>query len=393
MVFGKGNNKDEVKDTDLNKRKDGNEDDDDEDDPNTVDDEPAIPASELIGIHSSAISLDGRSLIVPDGGSDEDMSSLGTSRYTGGGHMYSPGMSVGYVGNMRVVGRVGKDASPGSTREGRRMGDQFNANGTSQKNGDYDFQENDYSVRTEEVHPPPQTEEKKTMDSDRAGKQCLPLWISTAPTWLKLIIIASTALLVGAVVLIGIGASLALDNSSASSTTALDQTNPGGNTVPTPAPVVAVLPTMPPNVELPPKTEEGQATTMSPTLSSSTAGPSSPPSKAAIESTSPPSIDTTLSPTTTVDESVVPSSVVTFFVIGGRFADLTMLSDGLQQLPSLDGDAVLFHLGDWNSPYTTSCVEGSYADHAEMFKLSQIPVYFTIGDNEYNGAFFLSHTG
>jgi hypothetical protein len=80
-------------------------------------------------------------------------------------------------------------------------------------------------------------------------------------------------------------------------------------------------------------------------------------------------------------------TVVNFFVMGGRFVgeNLATLTAGLQGLPNPDGDSILVHLGDWNSPYTTSCVEDSYIVHAEVYQQSNIPVYFVPGDNEFSG--------
>ena len=45
----------------------------------------------------------------------------------------------------------------------------------------------------------------------------------------------------------------------------------------------------------------------------------------------------------------------------------------------------MFHLGDWNSPFATSCNEASFQVVDELFQNSPVPVYFVPGDNEYNG--------
>jgi hypothetical protein len=78
---------------------------------------------------------------------------------------------------------------------------------------------------------------------------------------------------------------------------------------------------------------------------------------------------------------------VSFFVTGGRFTgdSLAILPEQLTTLPNLDGNSILFHLGDWNSPFATSCVESSHEINDELYQNSALPVYFVPGDNEFNG--------
>jgi len=75
--------------------------------------------------------------------------------------------------------------------------------------------------------------------------------------------------------------------------------------------------------------------------------------------------------------------------MGGRFdgEDTKTLENGLQSLPQIDSSTVLIHLGDWNSPYATSCDEDSFISNVETYQQSSVPVYFVPGDNEYNGKF------
>jgi hypothetical protein len=75
--------------------------------------------------------------------------------------------------------------------------------------------------------------------------------------------------------------------------------------------------------------------------------------------------------------------------MGGRFdgEDTKTLENGLKSLPITDGNTILIHLGDWNSPYSTSCVEDSFITNVDSYQKSSVPVYFVPGDNEYNGKF------
>ncbi|KAL3907007.1 MAG: hypothetical protein SGILL_009047, partial [Bacillariaceae sp.] len=330
------------------------------------------PASDLIGPDSSALSLDGRSLIVPNDGGDEDMSSLGTSKY--GGFNFSTGSAIGYIGNMKIVGRAEEYDNEGAPTPPYRSPNQSPYHHSSGA-GDYDFQTTDYSVQTEEKEQARTYIEDKKEDEDAEKEHgCLPLWIATAPLWLKLVIIGSTALLLGAIVLIGVGASLAKDKSGSSSAQ-----NPSlpATTAPVSAPTSPALTTSAPSASL----QQTNAPTNAPTQPPSTISVTNTP----VTGTFPPQ-NTELPTSTTGDQSVGPT-VINFFAMGGRFDDdeLPLLTENLQSLPNIDGNTILFHLGDWNSPYATSCVETSYTNNVDVYSQSSVPVYFVPGDNEFNG--------
>jgi hypothetical protein len=169
-----------------------------------------------------------------------------------------------------------------------------------------------------------------------------------APFWLKLVIVTSTALLLGAMVLIGVAASLEVQN----------------------------------------REDEAQnnAAVSPPSLAPGNSFPTQP-------NLAPTNIPLTAEPTFSPVEEMPPwqpyntSTSVQFFVAGGRFAEdaLTNLPEELSNLPNIDGNTVLFHLGDWNSPSLTRCEETAYNDIATLFANSSLPVYFVVGDNEFNG--------
>ena len=370
-----------------------------------------LRASELIGDNSSALSLDGRSLIVPDYGDEEDMSSLGTSKY--GGYRGDGGGTIGYIGDMRIIGKTEDYESQKVERE----------NDPALQYGDYDLQTYDYSLKSgiEGKEVTNESYDEKKDDEDDPKKSCCPLWIVEAPLWLKLVIISSTALLVGAVVLIVVGAKLSAENQFSPS---LQDQNPASTLNPTPT-IDVTLPTDVPldseaesmkvnttispeqpddaaissPTEIPPKATK--PTDISPVEIAPTPTNSSSNSIVTTSTLAPvvvtevptyvPSNATTITAIPTVVPTVSPTlSTVNFFVMGGRFdgeEDVSALTDGLQSLPVMDDNTVLFHLGDWNSPYATSCEEDSFITNVGIYNQSSVPVYFVPGDNEYNGTF------
>jgi hypothetical protein len=197
--------------------------------------------------------------------------------------------------------------------------------------------------------------------------------------------ICSTALLIGAVILIALGAEMASNKQSSSSN--LNQNPPGDPTEP---PVLVMVSDAPnPNPTSSPGFPSPQfpdKATPSPTVGV-TPGTSQ-------ESTP---ASTPVSSTNNLPNGTGPSgsSVINFFAMGGRFDGdaLFALTDELKSLPNIDGNTVLFHLGDWNSPYATSCDESSYTQNVEVYQQSSIPVYFVPGDNEFNGRSFVSENG
>jgi hypothetical protein len=178
---------------------------------------------------------------------------------------------------------------------------------------------------------------------------CLPAWIADAPYWLKMVVVTSVALLLGAMLLVGVAASIDLSNG--------EQANSKNLAAPTPPPA-NLLPTQSDSFgDFTPAPSAPSAPTESPV--------------AAIQPWQPHNTSTSVS----------------FFVAGGRFegATLATLPEELQSLPNIDGNTVLFHLGDWNSPFETDCDEISFEDNANLFEQSSLPVYFVVGDNDFNG--------
>ena len=380
--------------------------DDDNDDDDFVG--QAHNASELIGHDSSALSLDGRSLIVPDYGDVDDMSSLGTYKYNYRG---DGGSTVGYIGDMRILGKANNgdtDQSMATALENKTSSRY--ENDPALQYGDYDLQTYGASSQSgaegKEVNLSKSYDEEKQKEEKAEKSGCLPQWITEAPLWLKLIFISSTALLIGAVVLIAVGAKLSTENQISSSS--LQDQNPSSTSSPTPidvtfqtgVPADSVAGPGPENAIVYPD-QPVVTITSNPTISPSFAPAKVvlSPSNSPIETISAPvaEVPTTATAVPTVAPTVTPSqyptlSTVNFFVMGGRFdgEDVAILTDGLQSLPNMDGNTVLFHLGDWNSPYATSCVENSFIANVDIYQQSSIPVYFVPGDNEYNGKFFAS---
>ncbi len=417
----------------------------------------------------SAYSLDGRSLIVPDYGDLDDMSSLGgNSKFTYRGD----DGAVKYIGDKKIVEKPkGTETSPSKMSSLEKK--------LAAYQGDPEIQDGDYGV---DIYG---RDEEKKNEKKKKKCRCVPQWIGEAPLWLKMVIIISVALLIGAIVLIVVGAKLSSLNLISSSTEvespiggagSLEDSAPQSESISatfypvTPAEVATSSPsisrefdtsnaTVPvtespiPNLETdkpssapssplsipvtedkkdsistdspsaaptnPPTTATPSAApTNSPTTSIPSASPSASPSYSPTTSdpstapsdaptTAPSGSPTTADPTSTPTASPTstPSmgptqaptqsptiQMINFFVMGGRFdgEDSQILASGLQSLPSFDENTILVHLGDWNSPYTTSCLEDSFISNVDSYQQSSVPVYFVPGDNEYNGKFLRS---
>lgn len=352
------------------------------------------------------MSLDGRSLIVPDYGDVDDMSSLGgNSKLT----YRDDSPNVNYISDKKTVERS-YDVVRMSSLEKK----------LSSYHADPEVQSPDYEVDVYDNSPPEarkDTEFSQSLEKDDDKKddkkRCLPQWLYKAPLWLKIIIIASVALLIGAAVLIVAGAILA-KRDTVSSSAAEESKN--GEAKPPTFKFPSSLPTSPPfaasgNVPMINETPvealtegpTGFPTTSSPTAPqtiSPTTFPTTEPTVAptTLEPTRAPTTSPTANPTATptftptpppTTKSPTPSptqEMINFYVMGGRFDEEEIT--GLESLPKFDGNTILVHLGDWNSPYTTLCSEDSFTSNAESYQKSTVPVYFVPGDNEYNGRSF-----
>ena len=315
----------------------------------------------LIG--GSGVSLDGQSLMLPDEntmqfGDGDEVSSINTSNY--GGY-------VGRNSSFRIVGPAVEEPSvpPVPT-------------------------DADTAVPAENGDEHPGTSEKVEAagagGGGCCGGSCVPRWLSDSPFWVKGVLILGLALLVGTAVLVAVAAGLSsgdekfFGGGGGSGGDASDVLASGNQDPPTEPTIQVILPpTMAPSVSLMPSVMPFPGQTASPTDM-----PSSLPSAS-------PSVFTTTSPTqvnsATPSEDPGPSTnIVTFYAIAGRFqsSDLTELQAGLPKLPDEGGDAFMVHLGDWNSPFATSCSADSYTENAALYNTSSVPVFFVPGDNEYN---------
>lgn len=292
------------------------------------------PADTRADPYFEGLSLDGRSLTFPDQGDYDDMSSINTNHF--------------HTDNMKILGQVEPEYEApleGHARLGSRKATlPYASHGAS-----------------------PKSSAEKALDDSKESNDdgCLPLWISDAPKWLKVVIVLSVALLLGAIALVSIGAALAAQkNEEADSTTKS-------------SPKVPSFPTE----------FDTAAPTMAPISIDDADGavhPSVSPTRPNIEES-----DAATSPISSA--TTVPTvSTVTFYVTGGRFISeaLDALPDQLASLPNGDEQTVMFHLGDWNSPFATECIESSYQANVDLYSNSAVPVYFVPGDNEYNGMLF-----
>jgi len=199
-------------------------------------------------------------------------------------------------------------------------------------------------------------------DNSSTTRGCCPECISGAPRWLKMVLLFSVLLLVVAMAMVGVGATMAMEKNREQQQATDNNNNPDSN-----------------NDDMPSGTN----------TDFDTKAPTGVPLSVPTPSSTLPPIALTQGP-----DSSTPAipTVVTVYLTGGRFIDeaLIALPDQLGTLPYENNDPTttfLVHLGDWNSPFSTQCDESSYETNVDLFSHSSIPVYFVPGDNEYNGTY------
>jgi hypothetical protein len=304
------------------------------------DDEQSIQGvGSLLGGDVASL-LDGESVILP---SDDDMSSVNTT--------FPNPASI--AARKRINRGYDVNAS-----ENYDDDDNSSAWMGTITNDDYKSNLNPYAAAT--PSSPTQETANSGSSASRHSKSvcCIPLWLTDAPKWLKLAIVVSTALLVGAIVLVVVAA-LFNSNSTTETLAALS---------PVMAPMAGTTNTQQPAWSTP---------AMSPLPT--TLKPIEDDSDKPFSGTNPGSAPST-SPVTTPPKS---ETSTVFYVVGGRPDQqyLTDFEENLGRLPS-DSSSFMVHLGDWNSPFSTKCDEASYVAVDSLFQKSNVPVYFIPGDNE-----------
>ena len=358
----------------------------------------------LIG--GSGISLDGQSIQLPEEtGFDvqDDISSINESSYYRGNGGNPQMKIVGTVASMEE-GNAAMGATDMKTTgpEPADIQQALSAVIPLEKPGDRKKASPNMSNTSKIlISGNPASVSTKGSGTGKAG--CLPNWILAAPRWLKFVIVVSTAMLVGAVVLVTVAltSALAEQSDSTSNTSASEQLTSdfaGASSAPVMpnGPVFVSQPAVPtisppsapaPTAAVPDKKPSPTATD-EPTVApaSNTEGP--------VPGTGEePEQDTLQDEQTEAPEHQDPEAVpydefvTTFFVTGGRFTNdaLAQVPEQLRTLPVRGGTSFMVHLGDWNSPYATQCDSQSYEDVNDLFSNSSIPVYFVPGDNDFNG--------
>lgn len=297
----------------------------------TCDDQDQWTASENIGADNSVVELPKGVIDMPTGNSK-------------GGVTYyrdkEGDVEEALVEHTRITGVLTKDRVDDFTNEGSKSQPET-AEPTS---------------RSDSNPSPPTSSENVVAAAMKEGKRrekrsCLPLYIRNAPAWIKCALFGSCVLFILAVVLVSItlGVYFGGNDENGEGSSGIEQGDAGevnpATLVPTLTPVVA------------------------------TASPTSEP----VPTTAP-----TFAPSGA--PTVYDENIVRFFVTGGRYPEaLRSQAAGLLALLPQIPYTSLFHLGDWNSPSVTNCHIEAYEEVAELFSHSSVPVYFVVGDNEYNG--------
>jgi len=227
------------------------------------------------------------------------------------------------------------------------------------------------------------------LQANESRFRCVPIWVSNASPAIKFIIVASTALLVGSLVLVSFAAVSVRSQSSDSAAKIGPFT---GTRSPTPPPTIRYVGKL-----TSPPSEDSSFSPSVDSFSLPVAAPSNPPS---VEITIASSVDSSVSPserpfihptkvptysptvhaliptkggTTSPPTTIVPQS---FYVVSKR-----------KMLPTNfytdNNEGWLVHFGDWQNNKKEECHESDYEKVANNFRNSSIPVFFLPGDNEW----------
>lgn len=258
---------------------------------------------------------------------------------------------------------------------------------------------------------------KEKVGSMRRGKGFCAR-IRRSPLWLRIVFFGSILLFLVAILLAIIGVMVALRDPNAKSKSNASQFSDGNadDFDPSYVPDVPVSP-QPEDVQVPTPTEENQDANEVIEVES-TAEPTSRPTMAPqVFATASPTEDDrqknkesrtstpvasplqTFTPTPSPLQTFAPALVsqeeapeaetqeTTVYITSGFLPDdLKLQAETL--LPKLPGevdDTFLVHLGDWNDIASVqNCNATIFQNTAEFFATSSVPVYWTVGDNEFN---------
>lgn len=305
------------------------------------------------GPFSSGISLDGESLVLPPSNighqPEMDVESIDSQSLYAGNNYFPPDINRS---NLRILSPV--PATP-STNANASKADATTAG-------------------SKQVAPPPPIKTSQETPSGSPCFCCLPVWLRLSPCWIKLILLFSTLLVVGAAVMVGLGLTIGLDSflpmDSFSSSSQQEQQRqpPIPELFLTSSPSAAASPVRSPVDEI--SAKPSTVPTIGPTFA-----PSLPPTEIA-PSLSPTEIPTTIPsavPSPAIDESL---SVI--YVAAGPVTD----PEELALLPRYRGRGMFFHLGDWND--SGRCNENVFMDQADVFAQCSVPVFLLMGDKEFS---------
>ena len=222
---------------------------------------------------------------------------------------------------------------------------------------------------------------------------CVPGWIANASNSIKFVIVMATAMLLASLVLVSITATVSVSDAST------EQHNVGeirqDLTTASPTISTTMSPTMNPS----------KSPTMNPSASptsSPTSSPSASPVKAFIlipsaniPATKLPSASPTVIPShgptmlPSPSPSIAKSSPPSEFTNVIQFASLSKknsaenMKDNLKAFSS-NGIEFIVHLGNWNVRDIDKCKPGAYNRTENIFRNSEVPVFFLPGANEWN---------
>lgn len=223
---------------------------------------------------------------------------------------------------------------------------------------------------------------KENTDQSQSGyyNGCIPVWVIESSPLIKMVIVLSTALLIGSLALIVIAFSVSarsLGTDTSQQSSFIDNT-----LAPSPTIVIAFEPSIiRPSTSIP--TNEPSIETIADVQNPGSGQLPVPNSLPSLHPSPQPSLLPTIQSST--KPSTISQANIGEFYITSRNRQRSVVFPLLSNL-SQESNGWMIHLGNWNghSNMNNRCRDDLYNRVSQTYKNSSVPVFFVPGDNEWN---------